>query len=213
MRARDVSANVRKLHLGCGRRYLKGYFHVDVEWPAPGAAVDANNEWIVDTGDYLIGGMRGDAADLGDFRDESVDLIYACQLLQYWDREQIEDAVLPEWRRVLKRGTGWLRLSVPDFAVLARLYGAGLGLDDWLLGTLYGRKELRDGGTIYHRTTFDVAGLEALLRRHGFADVQRWDPWAVLPADYDDYSKAELPRVPGRRGVLWNLNLEARRVR
>lgn len=187
-----------KLHLGCGQRRLAGYHHIDVSWPVHLRGCES---WT---------GERGDASHLSSIANESVDLLYACQLLEYWDREEITARVLPEWRRVLKPH-GLLRLSVPNFAVLANFYSAGLNLDDWLLGTLYGRCVLDDGRIVYHRTTFDEKSLRKLLVEFGFCGVEHWDPWWELPETYDDFSKAELPRVQGRRGVTWNLNMQCRR--
>ena len=52
--------------------------------------------------------------------DNSVELIYACHLLEHFGRYSFE-GVLREWYRVLEQG-GILRLAVPDFASCARIY-------------------------------------------------------------------------------------------
>lgn len=44
------------------------------------------------------------------FDDDSVELIYACHVIEYFDRIEVLD-VLHEWRQVLKSG-GFLRLAV-----------------------------------------------------------------------------------------------------
>ena len=72
-----------KLHLGCGWRNF-------------------GDEWVhIDGGDY-------DHLDHHDitklpYEDESVDLIYASHVLEYFDREEVV-SILQEWTRVLKGG-------------------------------------------------------------------------------------------------------------
>src|SRR3989441_12587990 len=57
------------------------------------------------------------------FKDESAELVYACHVLEYFDRLEVVD-VLREWHRVLAHG-GVVRLAVPDFAALAEVYRRG----------------------------------------------------------------------------------------
>ena len=81
-----------KLHLGCGWRNF-------------------GDDWVhIDGGDY-------DHLQYNDitklpYEDESVDLIYASHVLEYFDREEAVD-ILSEWTRVLKKG-GALRIALPD---------------------------------------------------------------------------------------------------
>ena len=178
-----------KLHVGCGRRHIPGFVHVDqVAFPH-------------------VDHVR-DIRDLSIFPDGSAELLYACQVIEYFDREEV-GAVLREWRRVLRPG-GTLRLSVPDFAVITRLYTAGLPLE-WFLGTLYGRIPDGSGGYIYHRTTYDADSLTNVLATAGFSDIERWDWRATEHAGVDDFSQAYFPHMEKDRGMLWNLNMQARR--
>jgi hypothetical protein len=180
-----------KVHLGCGKRHIPGFVHVD---QAPFPHVDH---------------VR-DIRDLSIFEDATVEILYACQVLEYFDREEVT-AVLAEWRRVLAP-SGILRLSVPDFEVISRLYRAGLRLE-WFLGTLYGRIPDGRGGFIYHRTTYDEPSLRAVLESCGFEEVARWDWRTTEHASTDDFSQAYFPHMEKERGILWNLNLQARRPR
>ena len=78
-----------RLHLGCGWRNFGG-------------------DWIhVDGGDY----EHLDHNDITKlpYEDETVDLIYASHVLEYFDREEAVD-ILTEWTRVLKKG-GVLRIA------------------------------------------------------------------------------------------------------
>ena len=73
-----------KLHLGCGKRHIPGFVHIDaVEYPH----VDH-----VATIDHL-----------GFLPDDSVELIYNCHVLEHFRRNDVA-RVLREWRRVLRPG-------------------------------------------------------------------------------------------------------------
>jgi SAM-dependent methyltransferase len=182
-----MSASDRcKLHLGCGNRHIPGFVHVDV----------SSFPHI----DHVQ-----DIRDLSNFPDASMELVYACQVLSYFDRHEV-GAVLKEWSRVLAPG-GILRLSVPDFAVLSRLYQAGLSLD-WFLGTLYGRIPGPDGTSLYHRTTYDEPSARRVLGEAGLTDIRRWDWRQTEHAHIDDFSQAYFPHMEKDRGILFNLNIE-----
>ena len=58
-----------KIHLGCGKRYLPGFVHVDL--------IDAPHI------DY-----RHDVRTLPMFGDDGAELICACQALEYFDRTE-----------------------------------------------------------------------------------------------------------------------------
>src|SRR2546421_23040 len=90
-----------KLHLGCGKRYIPGYVHID--------AIDFPHVDHVATIDHL-----------SFIEDNSVDVIYNCHVLEHFKRRDLS-RVLQEWRRVLKPG-GTLRTSVPNFAVVCEIY-------------------------------------------------------------------------------------------
>ena len=105
-----------KIHLGCGKRSLPGFVHVDL--------LDAPHI------DY-----RHDVRTLPMFGDDSAELIYACHVLEYFDGPEALD-VLREWRRVLAT-TGVLRVAVPDFAALAEVYRETSNLA-LIHGPLYG---------------------------------------------------------------------------
>ena len=89
-----------KINLGCGwRNFGKDWHHVD-------------------GGDYDHLDSR-DIVNLP-FKDNSVDLIYASHVIEYFDRVEIIE-VLNKWKSKLKSG-GTLRLAVPNFKTMAKLY-------------------------------------------------------------------------------------------
>jgi predicted SAM-dependent methyltransferase len=179
-----------QLHLGCGKRYLPGFVHIDVD-----------NFPHID--------HRTTIDRLPMFADATVDLIYCCHALEYFDRlEAVE--VLEEWRRILKPG-GILRLAIPDFAALVELYRrhGDLGL---ILGPLYGRIiiESSDGPRVlYHKTTYDYASLEQICLQAGFRSVKRYNWSETIHKAFDDFSQAYHPYMDKEHGLLISLNVEA----
>lgn len=173
-----------KLHIGCGEKYIPGFLHIDVrKFPHI---------------DYVT---SADKLDM--FKNNSVDLIYACCLLEHFKRNQTE-RVLEEWYRVLKPG-GILRLSVPDFEKLVEVYLKYKDLK-LILGPLIGRQDYPQNT---HYIIFDFATLSEVLKRVGFKKVYRYDWRKTIHKDYDDYSQAYIPHMDKERGTLISLNVEA----
>ena len=179
-----------KLRLGCGKRYIPGFVHVDLD-------------------DFPYIDHRSRIDRLPMFADGSAELIYCCHAFEYFDRVEGLD-VLREWRRVLTP-EGILRLAVPDFEVLAALYGEGHDLAA-ILGPLFGRLVVRATAgdlTMYHRTTYDYPSLSAMCTTAGFRTVRRYDWRQTEHADHDDFSQAYVPHMAKQHGRLISLNVEA----
>lgn len=182
-----------KVHLGCGHRVIPGFIHVDLcDMP------HIDHKSSIDR--------------LPFFSDGSADLIYCSHALEYFDRVQACD-VLKEWYRVLSPG-GRLRLAVPDFEALVKIYQKSGELAR-VLGPLYGKMSIStvDGlqATMYHKTTYDEASLRALLQECGFVKPERWDWRTTEHAGVDDHSQAYFPHMQKDAGILVSLNLQARK--
>ncbi|WP_328988120.1 class I SAM-dependent methyltransferase [Thiorhodovibrio winogradskyi] len=178
-----------RLHIGCGSRYIPGFFHLDAQ---PYPHVD----------------LVTDVARLDEIPDATADLIYASHVLEHFGRWEFR-ATLAEWRRVLKPG-GRLRLSVPDFAVCAKLYyerGLADGLNGLIGLVCGGQRDEYD----FHRMIFDEPFLTHELQGLGFRHIHRWNWRETEHADVDDYSQAHLPHLDKETGTLVSLNLEATR--
>ena len=112
-----------KLHLGCGKKFLKGYKHVDytnydhVDW----------NKGIYPL-DFI--------------KDGSVEEIYCSHALEYFDYSDCQK-VITDWKRCLF-DDGKLRISVPDFDKLLKVYKASDGNIDKIIGPLFGRWEINN---------------------------------------------------------------------
>lgn len=146
-----------------------------------------------------------DVRDLSLFDENSIELIYASHVLQYFDREEAEE-VLKEWYRVLQP-EGTIRLAVPDLGALIRVY-LKTGDPSNILGPLYGKMEVNDT-TIYHKTVYTFKTLEAVLAGAGFKDVRKYDWRKTIHKDYDDHSQAYFPHMDKKKGILISLNVEA----
>ena len=150
-----------QLHLGCGSRILPDFIHIDAR-KLPHI-------------DYVTS-----ADNLKMFKNNSVDLIYACHLLEHFKRNRI-DTVLKEWCRVLKPG-GILRLAAPDFEQLVNVYRQTKDLK-LILGPLVGRQDYPENT---HYIVFDFATLSEALKKAGFQKIRRWDWRKTIHKDYDD---------------------------
>lgn len=173
-----------KLHLGCGKRYIPNFVHIDI----------VNFEHI----DYL-----SNIDDLSMFKDDSVDLIYNCHVLEHFHRMKVSN-VLKEWYRVLKPG-GVLRIAVPDFEAICEAYLETRDMSI-AIGPIMGRQDF-----LYniHYNIFDFKSLETLLSEVGFKTTTKYD-WADTEhADIDDYSQAYYPHMDKENGKLMSLNVEA----
>ena len=175
---------MNKLHLGCGKRFIPGYMHLDL------ARFDHIDIFT-------------SADDLSMIDNETVDEIYACHLLGYFDLFEAKN-VLKEWNRVLVKG-GRLRLSVTNFDALLKIYNKTQNIKK-ILGPLFGRMPLNEN-TIYHRTTYNRFILEEVLTETNFHKIKDWDTFSTFP-DYDDFSKAFFPHED-RTGIQVSINILA----
>lgn len=174
-----------KINMGCGWRNF-------------------GTDWIhIDGGNY----DHLDYTDITklEFENNSIDLIYASHVLEYFDRDEAINLLL-EWKRVLKKG-GEIRLAVPDFSEMARLYVTqNLPLKN-ILGPLYGKMNMGEK-KIYHKTTYDFIELSTLLEKVGLKNIELYDWKNTEHAYYDDHSQAYIPHMDKEKGTLISLNVK-----
>jgi len=175
-----------KINMGCGWR-------------------DFGPEWDhIDSGDYDHLDSFS-ITDLSNYEDDSVDLIYASHVVEYFDREEVP-SLLTEWHRVLKPG-GVLRIAVPNFRMIADLYSEGKYDLNYFVGLLYGKMPM-GAQTIYHKTVYDFQSICVVLQQAGFSDCRTWDWRKTDHAKFDDHSQAYLPHMDKDNGILMSLNVE-----
>lgn len=172
-----------KLHLGCGKRHIPGFIHIDaIDYPHIDhvAAID----------------------NLSFIPDSSVDLIYNCHVLEHFKRRDVS-RVLQEWFRVLKPG-GTLRISVPDLSAICEIYRRSNDINA-VIGPLFGRQDY-----LYniHYNVFDFSSLRQTLEDVGFTEIHPYDWRTTEHADIDDYSQAYWPHMDKEHGIAVSCNIE-----
>lgn len=180
-----------KLHLGCGNINIQGYINIDSNLNASGADVF----WDITQLDKL------------NIKPNSIYKIYACHVIEYFDREEIFD-ILKMWYSLLKP-SGILELAVPNFKTMARLYTEGQFPLANFLGPLYGKWKITDGDVIYHKTVYDFYDVKKVLKQVGFNGVERFNWKYTDHSPVDDYSQAYLPHMDKNNGTLISLNVQA----
>jgi SAM-dependent methyltransferase len=115
-----------------------------------------------------VDAKRGDdASNLTRYEDDSVDEIRASHILEHFSHRRTQ-LVLREWVRVLRPG-GVLKISVPDFKVLAEQFLAGgqLPFEQYMMG---GQTDDLD----YHKALFDQETLSAHMKHAGVMGIRHW---------------------------------------
>ena len=174
-----------KLNLGCGPR-------------------DFGSDWIhIDGGNYPH--LHSHNIIELPFDNDSVDLIYASHVIEYFNRDDVT-VVLKEWVRCLKP-KGVLRLAVPNFEVMAKLYVDKKYPLEHFLGPLYGKITMAES-FIYQKTVYDSDSLITVLESIGLQNIKTWDWKTMAHAKFDDHSQAYLPHMDKENGTLISLNME-----
>src|SRR5262245_28302640 len=134
-----------KLNLGGGFRKIPGFQNIDRKL---GTEVYPLREWA----------------------DNSVDEIRASHILEHFPYREI-GAVLSDWVRTLKPG-GLLRLAVPNFEHIIKVYSNGQRNDPIIQGYLYGGQSDEND---FHKALFDKDRLQVLLEGAGLLDIAPWE--------------------------------------
>ena len=172
--------NEYKLHLGCSGKHLTDWTNIDIQ---PGKGVD----------------MVMDVRVLK-FPDASASEIYYCHGLEHLRYAEVTPA-LKDWLRILVPG-GLLRLAVPDFEAMAKLYANDTLCLDTFKWALSGGQE---NNWNIHYSLWDYKTLAEVLIGAGFVTVARYEASDWLPNNFYDYSLFALG------GHLCSLNVIARK--
>jgi SAM-dependent methyltransferase len=171
------------LHLGCGSVNHDKFVNID-GLPAPHI--------------HYIRAID----DLSPFNANSVDLIYGSHCLEHFSHRKVS-VVLAEWFRVLKTD-GILRLSVPDFDALCKIYQESGNELDSILEVLMGRQDYKYN---FHMTAFNKSSLTRLLKNAGFREIREWQPGSSELTTFPDFSNHKIPAKQNYYPI--SLNLEA----
>jgi predicted SAM-dependent methyltransferase len=140
------------------------------------------------------------------FRDDSVDLIYSSHCLEHFSHQAVP-SILVEWRRVLKPG-GILRLSVPDFDAILKIYQDNGFSVESIQATLMGGQ---DYASNYHKIIFNHGSLTRLFKDAGFVNLTAWQPGADELTAFADWSNRKV-KIGGKEYDV-SLNLQAEKGR
>lgn len=173
-----------KLHLGCFNKKIHGFVNVDIR---PDVEPD-----VIDN-----------IFTLEKFKNNSVNLIYACHVLEHLDRKESKLA-LKRWFDILKPN-GLVRIAVPDIEKVFKHY---LYYEDFkfLYSFLWGSQKHEFD---YHKHGWTFQTMKEDLEDVGFQNVQKYN-WKDTEHFYiDDYSQAYYPHLDKQNGQLLSLNIEA----
>ena len=168
-----------KLHLGCGKRNIPNFINID----------KSNFKHIH---------YKRSVDNLKIFKNNSVDMIYASHVLEYFDIYEAKKT-LREWKRVLKKN-GLLRISVPSFESLIKVYKKTNNIEK-IIGPLFGR--MKSGKKIiYHKYVYDYKS---------FKKIKKFNWKKTFHANYDDHSQAFFPHMKKNTGIMMSLNIDAKK--
>lgn len=181
-----------KLNLGCGKTNIEGFINIDID--------KRDNIHIVH-----------DVSSLPMFTDNSVDLIYASALFQYFDFEKGHKC-LKEWYRILKPNAV-LRISTVDFDKLLEVYKKTDGDIDRIVGPMYGKINISNESTnqqkIYHKSVYTKKKIIKFLKQVGFKKVESYDWRNKIHLTHDDQSQSYFPHLDKENGIHIMQNWEA----
>lgn len=171
------------VHIGCGEFSDPRYINVD-------ARAMPHVHYVSQT------------LNLDEFPYSSVDLIYACHVLEHVPHGKLEKT-LCNWSDRLKPG-GVLRISVPDFDHIVAIYKDQGNSIEAINEPLMGGQGYE---TNFHTSVFNQVFLKDLLLKCGFTIIRQWEPNKVPYHNFDDWSGRKY--ILGNEEYLISLNLEA----
>lgn len=140
--------------------------------------------------------------ELAQFSNNSIDLIYACHVLEHLSHRKLL-STLSNWFSRLKNG-GVLRLSVPNFDTIIEIYQDNEKSVDAIKLPLLGGQEDEFN---YHAAVFNYNSLYGLLNRCGFTTIREWNPKSAPYYNFDDWAGRKF--IVGGKEYKLSLNLEA----
>jgi len=174
-----------KIHIGPGNIDIKGWINIDGR--------DFDHVHLV-----------SDNLSLKEFSDGEVAEIYMCHFLEHLSFAEVQE-VFKNLNRKLKVN-GILRISVPDFAVISKIYNK-FGDIELIKYPLMGGQ---DYSYNYHKSIFDLGSLKALLQNSGYGEVLEWESEKDFGMNIGDWASGKIKTPNGKQ--LISLNLKAFKV-
>jgi len=171
-----------KVHFGCGNVNLPGWINIDA----------LSNPHI-----HIVGSIEA----LKTFSQNSVDLIYACHVLEHLSLIESRKFIDIAYDS-LKMG-GSLLLSVPDFRSLAHLYIQTDNLVD-IHPAIFGGQDYEFN---FHKQGFDRLKLSDDLSKRGFHSIEDWSSLKEFGCEGFDWSSKKIT-ISGKEHFI-SLNIKA----
>lgn len=137
---------------------------------------------------------------LEDFPDESIELIYACHVVEHVSFLKVDD-LFRKWLRKLKKG-GIARISVPDFDQIVEIYKSESNNIDSILPALMGGQDYPFN---FHYAAFNKLSLSKNFQSAGFSKVEEWSPEQNSETKFDDWAGKCLELGAKRYPISLNL--------
>jgi len=161
-----------RVHIGGGPINLEGWINID--------ARNASHVHI-----------NTDIIDLKDFADNSVGEIYLCHVLEHFSFEEVT-SVLNVFYEKLQPG-GLLRLSVPDFSLMAESYLKNKVPLKSLKYALMGGQDYQYN---FHKSVYDFETLAQILAEAGFSNSEEYETIKDFGIELGDWSTGEIAGHP-----------------
>ena len=126
--------------------------------------------------------------------------IYLCHVLEHFSFEEVK-TVLDVFYKKIKPG-GILRISVPDFSLMAENYLTNKVPLKSLKYALMGGQDYEYN---FHKSIYDFETIVQLLTQAGYSNTQRYDTVKDFGIDLGDWSTGKIEDLPV------SLNVKARK--
>jgi Uncharacterized protein conserved in bacteria len=209
---------MKKILIEIKNYLLKNYWRVKRTFIVPKIPINKDGKIYINLGSGNLSGNEyinidskklprvhyiQDIENLSNFLDESVDMIYACHVVEHIPRFRLIKT-LREWRRVLKK-EGVFRFAVPNFDSLIDIYNASDKNIRSVENQIMGQNAPYDN----HCSIWNKKYAEDILIQAGFKTIKEWD---YKNADHHDFNdKSSRIMTVGNKSIPISLNLEAKK--
>lgn len=170
-----------KIHLGAGPINIQGWVSIDAR-QAPHIH------------------LRSEGFALDEFADGAISEIYMCHVLEHFSFEEVGQ-ILRNFHKKLKVG-GVLRLSVPDFDRLVKVYQANDNNLELIKFALMGGQDYEYN---FHKCVFTHASLAEMLCDCGFANLTEWSTLEDFGVHLNDWSETGFQTPNGDFPISLNM--------
>ena len=170
-----------KIHLGPGEINLQGWINIDAR-------------------QFSHTHLKTNALNLKEFSDGSVSEIYLCHVLEHFSFQESQD-LLNTFYTKLKSG-GVLKVSVPDFSALVKIYNNNNNNLEDVKNALMGGQDYEYN---FHKSVYNIKFLKTLFKDAGFENLQEWNTSEEFGQSIGDWSDFEQKTKKGNVALSLNI--------